>query len=126
MYFEDSSLHSVVWDLEFSDMNQDAFLEAESSIITVVAEKANVDISAVTLTYNTEMRRNLVNVQKSLYASRNIYFHEGEYYYEYDQTVLPTLNPPSTPSESQDTVNPTSSPTASSPSGAPTDAPSVT
>ena len=106
-------------------MNQDAFLEAESSIITVVAEKANVDISAVTLTYNTEMRRNLVNVQKSLYASRNIYFHEGEYYYEYDQSVLPTLNPPST-SESQDTVNPTSSPTASSPSGAPTDAPSVT
>ena len=107
-------------------MNQDAFLEAESSIITVVAEKANVDISAVTLTYNTEMRRNLVNVQKSLYASRNIYFHEGEYYYEYDETVLPTLNPPSTPSESQDTVNPTSSPTASSSSGAPTDDPSVT
>ena len=68
MYFEDSSLHSVVWDLEFSDMNQDAFLEATSSIIAVVAEKANVDISAVTLTYNTEMRRNLVNVQKSLYA----------------------------------------------------------
>ena len=69
MYFEDSSLHSVVWDLEFSDMNQDDFLEAESSIIAVVAEKANVDISAVTLTYNTEMRRNLVNVQKSfIYA----------------------------------------------------------
>ena len=68
MYFEDPSLHSVVWDLEFADMNQDAFLEAESSIIAVVAEKANVDISAVTLTYNTEMRRNLVSVQKSLYA----------------------------------------------------------
>ena len=66
MYFEDSSLHSVVWDLEFSDMNQDDFLEAESSIIAVVAEKANVDISAVTLTYHTEMRRNLVNVQKYL------------------------------------------------------------
>ena len=66
MYFEDSSLHSIVWDLEFSDMNQDDFLEAESSIIAVVAEKANVDISAVTLTYNTEMRRNLVNVQKYL------------------------------------------------------------
>ena len=111
MYFEDSSLHSVVWDFEFSDMNHDDFLEAESSILAVVAEKANVDISAVTLTYNTEMRRNLVNVQKSLYASRNIYFHEGEYYYEYDQTVLPTLNPPSTTSESQDTVNPSSSPT---------------
>ena len=126
MYFEDSGLYSIVWDLEFSDMNQDAFLEAESSINTVVAEKANVDISTVTLTYNTEMRRNLVNVQKSLYASRNIYFHEGEYYYEYDQTVLPTLNPPSTSSESQDTVNPTSSPTASSSSGAPTDDPSVT
>ena len=66
MYFEDSSLHSVVWDLKFSDMNRDDFLEAESSIISVVAEKANVDIFAVTLTYNTEMRRNLVNVQKYL------------------------------------------------------------
>ena len=72
MYFEDSSLHSVVWDLKFSDMNRDDFLEAESSIISVVAEKANVDIFAVTLTYN--MRRNLVKVQKFfIYAGRNIF-----------------------------------------------------
>merc|ERR1719483_932526 len=32
----DSSLYSIVWDLEFSEMNEDTFLEAESSIISVV------------------------------------------------------------------------------------------
>ena len=54
------------------------------------------------------------------YTQVEIYFHEGDFYYDPDdQPVLPTLNPPSTTSESQDTVNPTSSPTASSPSGAP-------
>ena len=62
-----------------------------------------------------------------LYTQVEVYSHEGDFYYDPDdQPVLPTLNPPSTPSQSQDTVNPTSSPTASSPSGAPTDAPSVT
>ena len=52
-------MYSVVWDLDFSDMNHDTFLEAERSITIVVAEMANVDVSAVTLTFNEVSRRNL-------------------------------------------------------------------